>query len=98
MNVPEHIRERLQQALQPVSLDIVDDSARHAGHAGARSGGGHYRVDIVSDVFAGKSRVSRERMVYQALGTMMQHEIHALAVRARTAEEAVNPPTDKETR
>ncbi|MBC9071566.1 BolA family transcriptional regulator [Thauera sp. CAU 1555] len=98
MNVPEQIRERLLQALQPVSLDIGDDSALHAGHAGARSGGGHYRVDVVSDAFAGKNRVARQRMIYEALGTMMQHEIHALAIRARTAEEAANQPTDKETR
>ncbi|AUM00035.1 MAG TPA: BolA family protein [Pseudothauera hydrothermalis] len=97
MNVSEKIRERLQQALQPVSLRIVDDSARHAGHAGARSGGGHYQVDIVSDTFLGKNRLTRQRMVYQALGTMMQHEIHALAIRARTVAEADNQPTDKET-
>lgn len=98
MSVIEQIRERLQQALQPTALAIGDDSALHAGHAGARSGGGHYRVDIVSEAFAGKSRVTRQRMIYQALGTMMQHEIHALAIRARTAAEAANQPIDKENR
>lgn len=81
-----------------MSLDIGDDSALHAGHAGAQSGGGHYRVYIVSDAFAGKNTVARHRMVYEALGEMMRREVHALAIRARTADEAANQPTEKETR
>lgn len=81
-----------------MSLDIGDDSALHAGHAGAQSGGGHYRVYVVSDAFAGKNTVARHRMVYEALGEMMRREVHALAIRARTADEAANQPTEKETR
>ncbi len=70
------------------ALEINDDSALHAGHAGAREGGGHYRVFIVSPAFQGCSRVLRQRMIYAALGDMMKKEIHALAIRALSAEEA----------
>ncbi|MCB1912825.1 MAG: BolA family transcriptional regulator [Zoogloeaceae bacterium] len=80
------MRERLE-ALAPSSIEIIDDSARHAGHAGARSGGGHYRLRIVADAFAGKSTLARHRLVYQALGELMRHEIHALAIDARSAAE-----------
>ncbi len=75
------IRERLA-ALQPNTLEIADDSAQHAGHAGAASGGGHYALRIVSARFTGQSRVARHRLVYDALGTLMQHQIHALALTA----------------
>lgn len=74
--------------LDPVAIEIEDDSARHAGHAGAKSGGGHYNLDIISDAFDGKNTVARHRMIYAALGDMMKGEIHALAIRAKTAEEA----------
>ena len=80
------IRTRLE-ALAPSSMEIIDDSAQHAGHAGARSGGGHYRLRIVADAFAGKSTLARHRLVYQALGELMQHKIHALAIEARSAAE-----------
>ena len=80
------MRERLA-ALQPRSLEIADDSARHAGHAGAASGGGHYTLRIVSERFAGQSRVARHRLVYATLDTLMQHRIHALALTALTPEE-----------
>ena len=80
------MRERLE-ALAPSSIEIIDDSARHAGHAGARSGGGHYRLRIVADAFAGKSTLARHRLVYQALGELMRHEIHALAIDASSAAE-----------
>lgn len=82
------IRERLTEALSPQKLDIQDDSAKHAGHAGARGGGGHFNVDIVSDAFAGKTLIQRHRLVYEALGDAMQSEIHALSIQARTPDEA----------
>ena len=82
------IRELLSAALQPEFLDVVDDSHRHAGHAGARGGQGHFNVDVVSAAFAGKLPLARHRLVYAALGEMMQTDIHALAIRARTPDEA----------
>ncbi|MBT0960720.1 BolA family protein [Denitromonas iodatirespirans] len=81
------IETRLTEALAPVSLHIDDESALHAGHAGARDGGGHYRVDIVSAAFAGKNTVARHRMIYAALGDLMPRAIHALAIRASAPEE-----------
>jgi BolA family transcriptional regulator, general stress-responsive regulator len=86
MNRIERIRERLA-ALQPVKVELEDDSRLHAGHAGARDGGGHYRLHIVSSQFAGKSTLARHRMIYCALGEMMKHEIHALNIKADTPEE-----------
>ena len=80
----ETIRERLQAAFEPVSLEIEDDSAAHAGHVGAQSGGGHFNVSITSAAFAGKTPIQRHRMVYDALGTMMDHDIHALSIKANT--------------
>jgi BolA protein len=62
-------------------LDVHDDSASHAGHQGARAGGGHYELTIVSPLFSGMTRVGRHRMVYDALAPLMQREIHALALR-----------------
>lgn len=70
-------------ALAPASVDIVDDSAKHAGHAGAKSGGGHYTLTIVAASFAGQNTVARHRAVYAALSPLMAHEIHALAIVAR---------------
>jgi BolA family transcriptional regulator, general stress-responsive regulator len=87
MNVATQIRERLS-ALEPVALDLVDESAQHAGHAGAAPGGQtHWRLSIVSPRFAGQPTLARHRMVYQALGGLMQHPIHALAITARSPEE-----------
>jgi len=83
----DRIRARLESALQPVRLEIQDDSARHAGHAGARGGGGHYIVTIVSPAFANRSLIERHRMVYDALGDMMHNEIHALSIDARAPDE-----------
>lgn len=79
------IQERLA-ALAPESLEIVDESADHAGHEGAR-GGGHYRLTIVSPRFAGQPVQARHRMVYDALGALMRKEIHALAIKAYAPEE-----------
>jgi BolA protein len=78
----------LAEALDPVALEVTDDSHRHAGHAGARGGQGHFGVDIVSTAFAGKLPLARHRLVYAALGSMMQADIHALTIRARTPDEA----------
>ncbi len=80
------IRQRLT-ALQPESLELLDESAQHAGHAGAASGGGHYRLTIVSPHFAGLSAVARHRLVYQTLGDLMHGRVHALAITALTPEE-----------
>ena len=73
--------ESLLCALEPASIEILDDSSSHAGHAGARDGGGHYDVTIVSPRFVGKSRIERHRMVYALLAPLMQRQIHALALR-----------------
>jgi BolA protein len=82
------IRNRLEAAFEPDELDVVDDSSRHAGHMGARDGRGHFQVRIVSRRFASKRPLERHRLVYAALGTLMQTDIHALAVTALTPEEA----------
>lgn len=82
------IEQRLRAALTPQRLDIVDDSAKHAGHAGAReSGGGHYNVTIVSAAFAGKNLIERHRLVYGALGELMHKDIHALSLQALSPDE-----------
>jgi BolA protein len=88
MNVDAEIRARLAR-LEPESLELIDESAQHQGHAGWRPGGGtHWRLRIVSSRFAGKTTVARHRMVYDALGELMQHPIHALAIQARVPGEA----------
>jgi len=80
--VEKAMRERLD-ALRPVALDLRDESAQHAGHAGARpSGGSHWQLTIVSEAFRGKTPVARHRMVYEALGDLMQRDIHALRIEA----------------
>lgn len=86
MSTEERIRECLA-SLAPEHLDLHNDSALHAGHVGAQGGGGHYSVTIVSAAFAGQSTVARHRLVYRALGALMQHEIHALALRAIAPDE-----------
>jgi BolA protein len=81
LSVTDLIREKLA-VLAPESLDIEDESAQHAGHAGAASGGGHYRLTLVSPRFAGQPLQARHRLVYQALGPLMTRDIHALAIHA----------------
>jgi BolA protein len=81
MSTVKKMEERLQ-ALAPENIEILDESGKHAGHAGARDGGGHYELLIVSPRFAGCSNVARHRLVYEALGDLMRQEIHALAIRA----------------
>ena len=83
------IEQRLRAALEPERLTIVDDSAAHAGHAGAREGG-HFTVHIVSAAFDGKTPVQRHRLVNAAVADLMRREIHALSIRAWTPEEALN--------
>lgn len=83
----DRIREELLKALSPARLDIIDESHLHAGHAGAQSGRGHFRLTVVSDRFAGHSPIARHRMVYGALGDLMQTDIHALSIEALTPDE-----------
>ena len=83
----ERIRQRLTDALHPSQLDLEDDSARHAGHAGAASGAGHFNARIVAEAFAGKRLLERHRMVYAALGEMMNTEIHAFSMECRAPDE-----------
>ena len=80
--ITEQIRTLLTETLKPEQLEIIDNSAAHAGHAGAQSGGGHYHVTIVADVFEGKSMVQRHQLIYKALGDMMKQQIHALGINA----------------
>ena len=82
----ERMRARLAQ-LAPMELAIDDESHKHAGHAGARDGRGHFRVHIVAAAFSGETLLVRHRRVYAALGDLMQTDIHALAIDARTPEE-----------
>lgn len=85
------IRARLYAALTPSTLEIVDDSHKHAGHAGAQAGGGHFTVTLVAAAFTGKSLLQRHRMVYDALGSAMHTDIHALSIRAYTPDEFTTP-------
>ena len=83
MTVAEEIRRQLA-VLEPARLELLDESAQHAGHAGAAPGGNtHWKLTIVSAAFAGKPTVARHRMIYQALGKLMQHPIHALSITAK---------------
>lgn len=83
----ELIRQKLKEALSPDLIEIIDQSAAHAGHAGARQGGGHYYLTIVSGGFEGKSMVQRHQMIYQALSDLMKEQIHALGINALTPSE-----------
>jgi BolA family transcriptional regulator, general stress-responsive regulator len=86
MNTVQQIHDKIA-ALLPLRVEIQDESAKHAGHAGAASGGGHYHLTIDADAFAGLNRVSRHRMIYDCLGDLMQHRIHALSIDAQTPAE-----------
>lgn len=90
MNNPDRvdiIRTRLNQFLSPEDLEISDESQKHAGHAGAASGGGHFEIMIVSNQFKGKNLLQRHRLVYDAVSDLMQKEIHALSIKALTPDE-----------
>ena len=86
MNVIDAMRASLA-TLEPSSLEIIDDSAKHAGHAGAKSDGGNYRLSIVWPRFAGRRTMERHRLVYDALGPLMKREIHAVSINAKSPEE-----------
>ena len=89
MNTVSEIERCLRDTFLPTELSIRDDSARHAGHAGVReTGGGHYRIRIVSDAFASLSRIERHRRVYAALESLIPTQIHALAIDARSPDDA----------
>jgi BolA protein len=88
MSLRDEISERLQ-TLQPISLQITDDSALHAGHQG-NGGGGHFTLQITSSHFCGKSLIMRHRLVYQALAELMPHQIHALSIHAVATDELPN--------
>jgi len=87
------IEALLSKALEPLHLEIVDDSARHAGHAGAQGGAGHYRVRILSEKFRGLPVLARHRLVYEALRPLIPEEIHALGIEADAPGERASPPT-----
>jgi len=87
--ISETIKQKLNDTLKPELIEIIDDSAAHAGHAGAKKGGGHYNVTIVADIFNDKSLVQRHQLIYQALGDLMKNEIHALGINALTPSENI---------
>tara|TARA_R110002110_G_scaffold41310_5_gene131378 strand:+ start:678 stop:947 length:270 start_codon:yes stop_codon:yes gene_type:complete len=89
MSVAERIREKLQAGLSPASLNVIDESHKHEGHAGHQPGGEtHFHVDIVSDAFAGQNRVNRQRQVYKLLAEELADRVHALSLTTRTPDEA----------
>jgi BolA family transcriptional regulator, general stress-responsive regulator len=87
------IRSRLEAAFAPDKLEVVDDSHRHVGHAGARDGRGHFNVRILSRHFSGKQTIERHRMVYAALGSLMQTDIHALGLVALSPDDSQESKT-----
>ena len=86
MNLAASIEARLA-VLEPESVEVQDESGQHLGHAGWKPGGSHFRLAIVSPRFAGQDRLSRHRMIYEALGPLMHNEIHALAIHALAPDE-----------
>ena len=90
MSTPDKIRQRLAP-LSPEHLEIEDESARHAGHEGAKGGGGHYRLTIVSARFTDKSLLARHRAINELLGDMLQNEIHAISIKAYAPGENQKP-------
>ncbi len=84
----EKIEQLLSEAFKPTHLLVKDQSHLHAGHAGAREGKGHFEVQIVSDVFSKLSTIQRHRAIYEALGAMMENDIHALQIKAKSSSEA----------
>ena len=86
MSLAESIQARLV-ALQPISVELQDESDQHLGHAGWKAGGSHFRLTIVSPQFTGQNRLSRHRMVYDALGALLRDDIHALAIHALAPDE-----------
>lgn len=87
----DQIQAALAEALSPLHMEIVDESHKHAGHAGAAAGGGHFRALLVSRRFEGLSRMARQRLVYQVLDPWMGNQIHAFSMRTFTPEEWPQP-------
>ena len=87
------ICELLAAALEPLHLEVIDESAAHAGHAGAEGGAGHYRVRILSEKFRGLPVLARHRLVYEALRPLIPQDIHALGIEADAPGERASPPT-----
>ena len=87
----DRIRTKLS-ALEPLAIEVRDDSASHVGHAGAASGGGHYQLRLISAQFTGQSKIARHRLVYHLLGDLMQREIHALAMNLLAPDEVERAP------
>jgi len=85
--ITDLIRQKLTETIQPELIELIDNSADHAGHAGTQQGGGHYNVTIVAEAFNGKTLVQRHQLIYQALGDLMKKEIHALGINALTPSE-----------
>jgi BolA protein len=83
----DRIKSKLESAFAAAEVSVYDDSARHAGHPGAREGAGHFRVRIVSHAFAGRNRLQRHRMVYDALAELLPGDIHALNIEAKTPDD-----------
>jgi BolA protein len=81
------IRDTLSNQFSPTEIEIIDDSHEHVGHAGARAGGGHFTVRLVSNLFTGKSLIERHRMIYKSLEQQMKTDIHALSIQAYTESE-----------
>lgn len=81
------IEEKLRNELEALHVEVIDESRLHAGHAGAKEGGGHFRATIASEKFVGISRVAAQRLVFQVLANEMKHEIHALSIRTLTPDE-----------
>jgi BolA protein len=86
------IESLLRTAFAPMHLEVIDDSAKHAGHAGARGGAGHYRVRILSEKFRGLPVLARHRLVYEALRELLPDQIHALGIEADAPGERASPP------
>lgn len=84
----KEIEARLKAALKIDSLDVRDDSAKHHGHEGAKAGGGHFHIKVVSSAFEGKSRLARHRLVYDPLSDWIPARIHALSIDARAPSES----------
>lgn len=89
----DRIRHRLQERFAPTSLEVIDESQLHAGHAGARTGKGHFRVRIVAPSFAGLPHLRRHRLIYESLDELMTQEIHALSIEALAPGETVERNT-----
>jgi BolA protein len=87
----ERLTQRLQQGLAPVQLEVIDDSHRHAGHAGAADGRGHFTVLVVSQRFEGLGTLKRHKLVYEVVGDMMTTDIHALSIQALAPGESALP-------